>query len=149
MPINIAARRVFVAEEYTETELAKAYNQAFMPDKAIEILMSHDFVPCEGGEHAIADQYMFAYLVKGKTELDNGNYQKAIEYLRKSHSGRATFLPVSSVKGKLFDNLNEISKCDGYIGVASDIGRNQGVNIILNMFFGSIANALTMAILCF
>ena len=27
------------------------------------------------------------------------------------------------------------------IGVASDIGRNQGVNIILNMFFGSIANA--------
>ena len=45
----------------------------------------------------------------------------AIEYLRKSHSGRATFLPVSSVKGKLFDNLNEISKCDGYIGVASDI----------------------------
>lgn len=65
------------------TELSKAYNQAFMPDKAIEILMSHDFVPCEGGEHAIADQYMFAYLVKGKTELDNGNYQKAIEYLRK------------------------------------------------------------------
>lgn len=26
------------------------------------------------------------------------------------------------------------------IGVASDIGRNQGVNIILNMFFGAIAN---------
>ncbi|MBR0360300.1 MAG: chromosome segregation protein SMC [Clostridia bacterium] len=45
----------------------------------------------------------------------------AIEYLRKTHSGRATFLPVSSVKGKLFDNLNEISKCNGYIGVASDI----------------------------
>ncbi len=45
----------------------------------------------------------------------------AIEYLRKSHSGRATFLPVSSVKGKLFDNINEISKCNGYIGVASDI----------------------------
>lgn len=27
------------------------------------------------------------------------------------------------------------------IGVASDIGRNQGVNIVLNMFFGAIANA--------
>jgi len=64
------------------TELSKAYNQAFMPDKAIETLMSHNFVPCEGGEHAIADQYMFAYLLKGKTELDNGNYQKAIEYFR-------------------------------------------------------------------
>ena len=64
------------------TELSKAYNQAFMPDKAIETLMSHDFVPCEGGEHAIADQYMFAYLVKGKTELDSGNFTKAIEYFR-------------------------------------------------------------------
>ncbi len=65
------------------TELAKAYNQAFMPDMAIKTLMSHDFVPCEGGEHAIADQYMFAYLVKGKCELDNGNFEKAIEYFRK------------------------------------------------------------------
>lgn len=64
------------------TELSKAYNQAFMPDKAIETLMSHNFVPCEGGEHAIADQYMFAYLVKGKCELDNGNIEKAIEYFK-------------------------------------------------------------------
>ena len=64
------------------TELSKSYNQAFMPDKAIETLMSHNFVPCEGGEHAIADQYMFAYLVKGKNELDNGNYEKAIEFFR-------------------------------------------------------------------
>ncbi len=61
------------------TELAKAYNQAFMPDKAIDTLMSHDFVPCEGGEHAIADQYMFAYLVKGKEELDKGNIREAME----------------------------------------------------------------------
>ena len=65
------------------TELAKAYNQAFMPEKAIETLMSHDFVPCEGGEHAIADQYMFAYLVKGKTELEKGNTEVAIELFRK------------------------------------------------------------------
>lgn len=64
------------------TELAKAYNQAFMPDMAIETLMSHDFVPCEGGEHAIADQYMFAYLVKGKMAFDSGNYEKAMEFFR-------------------------------------------------------------------
>ena len=61
------------------TELAKAYNQAFMPDKAIDTLMSHCFVPCEGGEHAIADQYMFAYLVKGRTEFDKGNIREAME----------------------------------------------------------------------
>ena len=65
------------------TELAKAYNQAFLPDKAIETLMSHNFVPCEGGEHAIADQYMFAYLVKGKAELDQENFAEAVEFFRK------------------------------------------------------------------
>ena len=64
------------------TELAKAYNQAFEPDNAIGTLMSHDFVPCEGGEHAIADQYMFAYLVKGKTELDNGSVENAMELFK-------------------------------------------------------------------
>lgn len=45
----------------------------------------------------------------------------AIAYLRSTGSGRATFLPVSSVKGRIFDNVNEISKCDGYIGVASEL----------------------------
>lgn len=65
------------------TELAKAYNQNFMPDEAINVLMTHDFVPCEGGEHAIADQYMFAYLVKGKKEYDKGNIEEACKLFEK------------------------------------------------------------------
>lgn len=53
-----------------------------------------------------------------------GNEEDAklcIEYLRKTAGGRATFLPVTSVKGKDMENLSEISKCDGYIGIASDL----------------------------
>ncbi len=65
------------------TELAKAYNQAWEPELAIETLISHDFVPCEGGEHAIADQYMFAYLVLGKRDLESGKIENAIELFRK------------------------------------------------------------------
>lgn len=42
----------------------------------------------------------------------------AIEYLRQNNAGRATFLPISSVKGRELDNLKEISSCDGYIGLA-------------------------------
>jgi len=64
------------------TELAKAYNQALLPDKALHTLMSHDFVPCEGGEHAIADQYMFAYLLKGKAALEQGDPATAMEFFR-------------------------------------------------------------------
>ena len=45
----------------------------------------------------------------------------AIAFLRRTGSGRATFLPISSVKGKTLDNVNEISKSEGYIGIASDI----------------------------
>ena len=65
------------------TELAKAYNQVLQPEKAIETLMSHSFVPCEGGEHAIADQYLFAHLVMGREEQEKGNTEKAIALFRK------------------------------------------------------------------
>ncbi len=53
------------------TELAKAYNQNGQPEKALEVLMGHDFIPCEGGEHAIADQYMFAWYQLGMGKLDD------------------------------------------------------------------------------
>ena len=65
------------------TELAKAYNEDLQPEKAIETLMNHNFVPCEGGEHAIADQFLFAHLVIGRRELDSGNTEKALEIFRK------------------------------------------------------------------
>ena len=65
------------------TELAKAYNQMDEPDRALETLLSHEFVPCEGGEHAIADQYMFAYLIKGKRKMLAGNTQAALECFKK------------------------------------------------------------------
>ncbi|MBQ3462684.1 MAG: chromosome segregation protein SMC, partial [Clostridia bacterium] len=42
----------------------------------------------------------------------------AIEYLRRNNGGRATFLPVTSVKGRELDNIRKISACDGVIGAA-------------------------------
>lgn len=47
----------------------------------------------------------------------------AIAYLRKSSAGRATFLPISSVKGRTLDNVNAISKSRGYLGIASELIR--------------------------
>ncbi|MBQ9796741.1 MAG: DUF5107 domain-containing protein [Clostridia bacterium] len=64
------------------TELAKSYNQAGEYQKAIDTLLSHAFVPCEGGEHAIADQYMFAYLAMGIQAMKAGDFAKALELLR-------------------------------------------------------------------
>lgn len=47
----------------------------------------------------------------------------AISYLRRTGGGRATFLPVSSVKGRRLDNIGEVSKSDGYIGIGSELIR--------------------------
>ena len=45
--------------------------------------------------------------------------KKMIEYLRKNNLGRATFLPISSVKGKRLEKI--LSKNEGTIGIASEL----------------------------
>ena len=47
--------------------------------------------------------------------------KQAINLLKQEKSGRATFLPLSSISGKDLDNVKEISKCNGYIGIAADL----------------------------
>ncbi|MBR5270605.1 MAG: chromosome segregation protein SMC, partial [Clostridia bacterium] len=47
--------------------------------------------------------------------------KEAIAYLRNNNSGRATFLPITSVKGKALENANEILKENGVIGLASKL----------------------------
>lgn len=50
---------------------------------------------------------------------DNENdAKKLIEYLRNNNLGRASFLPITSVKGK---KLEKFKKVDGVVGVASDL----------------------------
>ncbi len=45
----------------------------------------------------------------------------AIEFLRRENGGRATFLPISSVKGRVMENADGLSQCRGYIGIASEL----------------------------
>lgn len=75
-------RRDIITRDDILTELAKAYNQANMPQKALEVLLNHNFVPCEGGEHAIADQYIFANFNLAQKQLKEKNYSAALEFLR-------------------------------------------------------------------
>lgn len=60
------------------TELAKACSQNRQPEKALEVLLGRTFVPCEGGEHAIADQYMFAHYLLGMKEKECGRPEAAV-----------------------------------------------------------------------
>lgn len=51
---------------------------------------------------------------------DEFDAKKAIEFLKRTGGGRATFLPISSVKGREIDNIGEIAKTNGFVALASD-----------------------------
>jgi len=63
--------------------------------------------------------------------------KRAIEYLKSNKLGRATFLPVSAVKGKYFDHdtVNALKGFKGFCGVASDLIKydEKYKGIILNL----------------
>ena len=65
-------------------ELARAYNQSGKYENALNILKSHTFVPCEGGEHAVAEQYMFAYHAIGRILLSENKFEDAAEAFKKA-----------------------------------------------------------------
>ena len=52
------------------------------------------------------------------TDTEN-DAKRLVEHLRKNNLGRASFLPISSVKGKKLDKIKTEEK--GYIGIASDL----------------------------
>jgi len=67
--------------------------------------------------------------------------KRAIDYLKSNRIGRATFLPISSVKGRSFDDqtLNNIKNQEGFIGVASDlISYNPEYRGIILSFLGKV-----------
>nr|WP_235700098.1 hypothetical protein [Clostridium senegalense] len=54
------------------------------------------------------------------TEDENGA-KILIEYLKKHSLGRATFLPLNTVKGRIVELGNNIKSMSGFIGIASEI----------------------------
>ena len=77
------------------------------------------------------------------------NAKKLINYLRTNNLGRASFLPISSIKGKKIDNF---TNAEGILGVASDLVKasEKYNNIILNLLgktiiVDNIENAIKVA----
>ena len=54
--------------------------------------------------------------------VENESDGKAtIAYLKQQRLGRVTFLPISAVRGRIVDGLDDIKRQPGYIGVASEL----------------------------
>ncbi len=67
-------------------ELARAYNHAGKPKEALDLLLSRKFVACEGGEHYIADEYMYAHYLLGKEAYLNGKYEEASKIFKNAQT---------------------------------------------------------------
>ena len=64
----------------------------------------------------------------------------AIAYLKKTASGRASFLPITSVHGRTLDNAKEVSRCTGYIGMAYElISYDKKYDGIMKSLLGRVA----------
>ena len=72
-------------------------------------------------EYAVAIETALGGTMQNIIVESEDDAKAAIEYLRKSGEGRATFLPITSVKGKVLDNENEVKSMPGYIGMAYEL----------------------------
>ncbi|HBP39093.1 MAG TPA: chromosome segregation protein SMC [Clostridiales bacterium] len=76
---------------------------------------------------------------------------RLIEYLKTTRSGRATFLPIASIKGRTLETniLGQLSGQDGYIGLASQLVQSPpDLRNIIDFLLGRvvIANNLEQAV---
>ena len=73
------------------------------------------------GEYAVAIETALGNALKNIVVETENDAKRAIEYLKRENAGRATFLPVSSVKGRELENAEGIENLYGFIGVASEL----------------------------
>ena len=70
------------AREDILVEYARLLNQTRQYEKAVEALLCRRFTPCEGGEHAVAEQYMLAQHAIGRRLFAKGEYEAALAQFR-------------------------------------------------------------------
>ncbi len=63
-------------------ELCRALNMAGEYEQALDVLTKKQFTPCEGGEHAVTEQYMFAHHALGRKLYKNGHFEEALTHFR-------------------------------------------------------------------
>lgn len=73
-------------------------------------------------EYVIALETALAAAVQFIVVEDESDAKASIDYLKENKLGRATFLPLTTVKGKRCD-IHEIKELPGFIGIASDLAK--------------------------
>lgn len=74
------------------------------------------------GEYVVALETALGAAVQFIVVENEQDAKAAIEYLKENKAGRATFLPLTTVKGRKCD-VSEVKNIPGYIGVASELAK--------------------------
>lgn len=86
-------------------------------------------------EYEIAIEMALGGYLQNIVTLDQESAKKCISYLKENRFGRASFLPLTSVKNTNINGIDKISKEKGFIGIASDLVKynNKYKEIIVNL----------------
>lgn len=71
-------------------------------------------------EYSTAVEIALGAAMQNIVTTDDGDAKRAIAYLKQHDGGRATFLPMSTIKGRELTE-NGLEKCRGFIGIASEL----------------------------
>lgn len=72
-------------------------------------------------EYAVAIEIALGNALQNIIVETEADAKSAISYLKSSNSGRATFLPISTIKSRTLENVNQIKSEAGFVGVASEL----------------------------
>ena len=104
-------------------------NQLDRPHEALELVGSRRFIPWEGGEGRVSDQYVAAHVQQGRAALAAGNGSEALE-----HFEAARDLPENMGEGR--SPLQSLTDLDYYCGLAQQALGNTGA---AEQWFGAAA----------
>ncbi len=92
-------------------------------------------------EYAVAIETALGGAMQNIVTSNEEDAKKAIAFLKRTNGGRATFLPMTTVKGKILDEYG-LSDMDGFVGIASELCQcDSQYSGILNSLLGRICIA--------
>ncbi|MBQ8795451.1 MAG: chromosome segregation protein SMC [Clostridia bacterium] len=91
------------------------------------------------GEYTVAVEIALGFAMQNIVTATEDDAKRAIALLKKDNAGRATFLPVNTIKGRRLEEKG-LDDCYGFIGVACDLcSCDEEYNGILLSLLGRIA----------
>lgn len=92
-------------------------------------------------EYAVAIETALGGAMQHIVTETQSDAKRAIRFLKSKEAGRATFLPVDTIKGSSL-NESDLKSCDGFVGIASQLCRCEPkFNGILSSLLGRIVIA--------